>query len=107
MWHAAVGSEMGRDGATRAIAEQSAMATQPEPEASLVDFKRKTAPQGRAPPRRGHWDAEAHGQPYSRTDLVWKSRVDDWLYHGGLKTRKGHPDEMLLTTEDPFPLGSR
>jgi len=115
IWHAAVTEEMGRDlpAAIPQLRQVESSATALASQAELPVFLRRNSTAEarlRGPLRRGEYDAEAYGKPYSRTDSVWKARVDDWMYHGGRKTRRdggSNPDDFSLTTEDPFPHGSR
>jgi len=97
-WHAAVANKMDF---------KSTLDMQARPLLSARLHEPRTAVEAHKEPRRGQCNPYLHSGHYSRTDSVWKARVDDWCRHGGNKIRAGHPDAMALTTKDPFPLGAR
>jgi len=97
-WHAAVANKMGQPAMSGAGLGQPRLSTRVVKPRSVLEAHRE--------PRRGEYIAPDKHQ-YSRTDSVWKAKVDDWMYHGGRKTRMGNGDTMQLSTQDPFPLGAR
>jgi len=102
-WHKACADKMGAKKVEDMVSIQPRLSSRVVKPRSVLESPKE--------PRRGEYlaerDLQSHGRGYSRTDTVWRSRVDDWMHHGGRRTRLAHPDAMTLTTQDPFPLGAR